>query len=204
MTGYARTERQLLADLLLAVGPDAPTVCAGWAARDLAAHVVVRDRRPDAAAGGIVPGLAAHGEKVRSATAARPYPELIQDLRTPPWWSPVSNALTDEAANGGELFIHHEDVRRAQPGWEPRVLEQAQELALWKNVKLFARVALRKFQPVRIEAPGHGVLQLRDGQPRSTITGAPGELVLFLSGRQRVANVEVTGDESIRTAELSL
>jgi uncharacterized protein (TIGR03085 family) len=203
MTDLARTERRLLADALLAAGPDAPTVCEGWQTKDLAAHIVVRDRRPDAALGNYIPPLAGHAANVHRAATGRPYPDLIRDIRTPPWWSPLSNTLTDELANTGEMFIHHEDVRRARPGWEPRRLERADELALWKAVKLFARLALRKYQPVRVEAPGYGVLQLRDGEPRATLVGPPGELTLFLSGRQRIARVDVTGDESLRTADFT-
>ena len=36
---WVRAERHGIADDLLAVGPDAGTLCAGWTARDLAAHV---------------------------------------------------------------------------------------------------------------------------------------------------------------------
>jgi uncharacterized protein (TIGR03085 family) len=204
MTDYARSERRLLADLLLETGPDAPTCCEGWSTRDLAAHLVVRERRPDAVLGNFVAPLAGHGEQVRKARAARPYEEVVQEVRTPPWWSPVSNALTDELANAGEFFIHHEDVRRARPGWEPRTLRPEHEMALWKTVKLTSRLTLRKHKPVRLEAPGFGVVQVGDGHPNATLTGAPGELTLFLSGRQRVAEVDVTGDESIRTANLGI
>ena len=51
MTTPATLERRRFADALLEVGPDAPTLCDGWSTRDLAAHVVLRDRRPDAAGG---------------------------------------------------------------------------------------------------------------------------------------------------------
>src|SRR3954466_12386279 len=40
MSTHAKRERLLLADLLEAVGPEAPTLCEGWNSRDLAAHVV--------------------------------------------------------------------------------------------------------------------------------------------------------------------
>src|SRR5262245_42576369 len=110
MNEYARQERRLLADLLLSEGPDAPTLCTGWTTRDLAAHLVTRDRRPDAALGMVVPALAGFGERVRRERGALPYPELIEQVRTPPAWSPVSNALTDGLVNTMEFFIHHEDV----------------------------------------------------------------------------------------------
>jgi uncharacterized protein (TIGR03083 family) len=44
VSDYAKRERVLFADLLARVGPDEPTLCAGWTTRDLAAHIVVRER----------------------------------------------------------------------------------------------------------------------------------------------------------------
>ena len=38
------SERAGLADTLASVGPDAPTLCAGWTTTDLALHVVLRER----------------------------------------------------------------------------------------------------------------------------------------------------------------
>ena len=67
MSDYARRNAQQLADLLLQLGPDAPTLCAGWTTRDLAAHLVVRERRPDAMVGVLIPPLAGHAEHVRLA-----------------------------------------------------------------------------------------------------------------------------------------
>jgi uncharacterized protein (TIGR03083 family) len=48
---YSRDERLALCTLLDKTGPDAPTLCEGWNTGDLAAHLVLRERRPDAAAG---------------------------------------------------------------------------------------------------------------------------------------------------------
>ena len=195
MTDYARTERRQLADLLLEVGPDVPTVCQGWTSRDLAAHLVVRDRRPDSTIGMLIPPLAGHGEHVRLAKAAQPYSEIVQEVRTPPWWSPVSNPLVDELSNTVEFFIHHEDVRRGVPGWSRRELDRGEQAALWKATKLTGRLALRRAGfAIRVEAPGFGGFQAGNGTPRVTLTGEPGELALFVSGRQRVAEVEVTGE----------
>jgi uncharacterized protein (TIGR03085 family) len=212
MTDYARTERQQLADLLLAVGPDAPTVCTGWNTRDLAAHLVVRERRPDAMAGGLVKGLSGHGEKVRLAKAEEPYEQIVDEIRTPPWWSPVSNKLTDELANTLEFFIHHEDVRRAQPEWAPRVLPPGEQEALWKAAKMAAKLGLRKLHvPVLVRSPGFDDLKVGTSEtqpPRAMIQGEPGEIALFLSGRKRVAKIEIQGQEDttdvIRRAKLGM
>ncbi|GAA2667961.1 TIGR03085 family metal-binding protein [Actinoplanes palleronii] len=197
MNDYARRERQLLADLLLHVGPDVPTLCAGWTTRDLAAHLVIRDRRPDASAGTLIPALAAYGEKIRLARAALPYPQLIDEVRTPPVWSPVSNPLVDGLANTLEFFIHHEDVRRAAPQWEPRVLEAGQQAALWRSAKLTSRLALRKAGvPAEVIATGFPPVRTAPA-PVVRITGDVGELALFFSGRQQVARVQIEGDPAV-------
>lgn len=52
-----QVERQGLSDLLLELGPDASTLCAGWDTVDLAVHlVVVRERKPLAAPGILLGG----------------------------------------------------------------------------------------------------------------------------------------------------
>ncbi|HEX8627313.1 MAG TPA: TIGR03085 family metal-binding protein [Catenuloplanes sp.] len=209
MTGYARLERQLLGDLLLEVGPDAPTLCEGWTTRDLAVHLVVRERRPDAAAGLLVPQLRQHGERVRAALAARPYPQVVEQVLRPPWWSPTSNPLMDAAANSLEFFIHHEDVRRAAAGWQPRQLPKEQQAALWSRVRGIARLALRRFPgTVVLQAPGYGETSVGTGAGPVRLIGAPGELVLFLSGRQRAARVQLDGPaeltDRLRKARLGL
>lgn len=122
MSTHAKRERLLLADLLEAAGPEAPTLCHGWTTRDLAAHVVVRERRPDAAAGVLLSPLKSRLDRVQSEFAEKPYEELIQLIRTgPPRMSPFGLKQLDEAANTVEFYIHAEDVRRAQPDWSQRI-----------------------------------------------------------------------------------
>ncbi|MEU5939755.1 TIGR03085 family metal-binding protein [Micromonospora sp. NPDC047548] len=209
MPRYARSEREALADLMLELGPDAPTIDEGWTTRDLAAHLVVRERRPDAAGGIVLPPLRGYAERVRRRIAARPWAELVGLVRRPPLWSPVSNPLTDELANTLEFFIHHEDVRRAGAGWQPRDLPAGQRTRLWKPASLLARTALRRFPAdLLVQAPGHGELSVGRGGERVRLVGSPGELALFLSGRQRVARVQVDGPaplaDRIRHAPLGL
>lgn len=209
MTRHSLTERHALADLLLDVGPDAPTLCEGWTTRDLAAHLVVRDRQPVANLGAFVPPLHGYGERVRLRTAAQQYPELIGQVRDAPWWSPQSNPLTDAAANTAEFFIHHEDVRRATPGWRPRTLDPGLDAALWKNIRLFGRLAFRKFPAaLTVQAPGHGEFTAGAGGEPVRLIAPPGELVLFVSGRQRATRVQIDGPaalaDRLRTAPLKL
>ena len=79
--GVARDERRLLTELFSEVGPDAPTLCDPWRTRDLAAHLVLRERRLDAAAGILVKPLAGHTQRVQDAYAAKPWDELVDLVR---------------------------------------------------------------------------------------------------------------------------
>ncbi|MEU6843672.1 TIGR03085 family metal-binding protein [Streptomyces sp. NPDC046716] len=198
MSTHAKRERLLLADLLEAAGPEAPTLCEGWTARDLAAHVVVRERRPDAAGGILVKQLAPRLDRVQAEYAEKPYEELIQLIRTgPPRFSPFSLKPVDEASNAVEFYVHAEDVRRAQPDWSPRELDPVFSEALWSRLERMARMVGRK-------APVGLVLRRPDGQtavahkgaPVVTVTGEPAELLLFAFGRQDAADVELEGDKA--------
>lgn len=192
MTSYAQQERRELCDLLLAKGPTAPTLCAGWDAGDLAAHLVLRERRPDAAPGIVVPVLRGYTERVqRELRASTPWPDLVALIRSGP---PALLRLLDDAVNTVELFVHHEDLRRAARTWQPRHLEPAFEAGLWRRIQLLALVVRRRVPgAVVLESPGYGRHALRSGQPAVTLSGAPGELLMFLVGRQRAARVEATG-----------
>ena len=195
MARYARIERDRLADTLLDVGPDAQTLCEGWTAADLAAHLVVRERRPDAAGGIVLKPLAGWTAYVqRRYRDGHRFAELVAMVRHPPRWSPLELPGVDEATNLLEFFVHHEDVRRGQSGWEPRTLDPDFAGALWKRVPGMARLRLRRFPAtVAVSAPGYGRVVLGGGGPAVELRGEPGELILFLFGRQRAARVELNG-----------
>src|SRR5690348_13155465 len=79
---YSREERLALCDLLDATGPEAPTLCAGWQTRDLAAHLVLRERRPDAAAGVLGGPVARHTARVQRRLGQRKsYSQLVAAVR---------------------------------------------------------------------------------------------------------------------------
>ncbi len=191
----AQRERAALVDTLREVGPDAPTLCEGWKTRDLAAHLVIREYRPDAAPGILIPFFSSHTAKVQDKVAGQTdWNELLDKVASgPPVYSPLK--LLDPVANVAEMFIHHEDVRRARPGWKPRVLEPALSTALRRTLPLMARLTLAK-------VPGRVALRTPDGKTALiagrgsavTVTGAPEELLLFSVGRQ--AQVEFDGDAS--------
>jgi uncharacterized protein (TIGR03085 family) len=192
----SRTERLLLCDLLAELGPDEPTRCGGWTTADLAAHLVVREYRPDAAPGIMIAALAGHTERLRlKAKSTDGFERLIERIRQgPPKYSPFALPGVDEKANLGEYFVHHEDVRRAQPDWQPRDLPDATEERLWQGLG-GVRFFLRKV-PVEV------TLVRPDGQARTVskggdpvgVHGPVGELLLWAFGRTDVARVRIEGD----------
>lgn len=194
MTDFAATERAALADLMTELGPDAPTLCGDWTTRDLAAHLIVRGTRPDAALGIVVPPLAAHTKRVQDEMAKRPWPDLVRKARQRPWWA----VFTDELINRTEYFVHHEDVRRAQPGWQARPLSTEFARGLWQRVPIMAKLALRRTPAtVTISAPGIGEVTAGRGGPVVRMTGPASELLIFLYGRQAHSEVELSGPEEI-------
>lgn len=190
----ARRERAALVDTMRAAGPDAPTLCEGWTTRDLAAHLVVRERRLDAAPGILVPQLADYTARVQDqVTASTDWSDLISQVADgPPLYSPFK--LLDPLINVAEMFIHHEDVRRAAKTWEPRVLDEATTAALRKQVRSFAKMTLAKSPAkVSLATPDGTVLTTAGKGAPVTVAGEPGELLLFAAGREPV-RVEFTGD----------
>lgn len=201
MSTFAKRERLLLADLLEAEGPDAPTLCEGWTTRDLAAHVVVRERRPDAAGGILIKPLAGRLERVMAEFADKPYEELIQLIRTgPPRFSPFNLKQLDEMSNTVEFYVHTEDVRRAHPDWTPRELDPVFQDALWSRLERTARLMGRGTPTgLVLRRPDGQTAVAQRGAPVVTATGEPSELLLFLYGRKNDADVELAGDKDAIT-----
>ena len=196
MTTSAAVERRKLSDLFDEVGPEAPTLCEGWLTVDLAAHLVVRERRPDAAPGVLVKPFASYTEKVQRRIAQEPWPELVESIRSgPPRLSPWRIDAVDRLVNTVEFFVHHEDVRRAQPEWSARELDAELVDDLYASLKRSARLMTRR-APAGIElepTDGRPSIVANSGTPSVTVRGPVGELTLFVNGRQAHALVEFDG-----------
>lgn len=196
VVNYAQDERSGLADDLLRLGPDVDTLCEGWTAADLAAHLVIRDRRPDATVGILLPPLAGRTERIQNAERdAREWPALVERVRTGPPY-PVRLGPLDSLMNTVEYFVHREDLLRAQPAAKPRQLDPGLEAVLWSRAKMQGKLFLRKAPVgVTLSAPGYGEAAVSRKTPAVTVAGGPGELVLWMFGRQAAAEVAYTGDE---------
>jgi uncharacterized protein (TIGR03085 family) len=187
----AQEERSTICDLFLEYGPDAPTLCEGWRAADLAAHLVVRERRPDSGPGLVWPRLAAYTEKVRRIERDRvPFEKLVETVRSGP---PFLLRPFDRPMNTVEFFIHVEDLRRGRDGWQPRGLSPELADALWARM---GPGGMAKKATLVLSAPGRDAKQAGTG-PRLTLAGDPGELTMLGAGRQSAARVEIEGDETL-------
>jgi uncharacterized protein (TIGR03085 family) len=202
---YARDERLAMCTLLEELGPNQPTLCAGWRTADLAAHLVLRERRPDAGLGVLGGPLAARTRRLQDQLAGRtPFPRLIELIRAgPPRLSLFAIPGADAQANSVEFFVHHEDIRRAQPGWAPRDLDPGLSELLWRRLRL-ARLMLRK-APVGVElarddqpdgaAAGPVRIMAKARAPVVTVTGSPAELTMWAFGRTTAARVALAGSD---------
>jgi len=200
VTNHVASERAALADLLDRIGPDAPTLCAGWTTYDLAAHLVVRERVPASWPGIAVPRLSARTERVQQQfKAEHPYPECVRLVRQgPPAWLPHGAPVLGDAVNLLEYLVHHEDVRRAQPGWVPRAVPTDLADTVWGHLRLAGRLMLRR-APVGVVLHRAGTearIRARRGEPAVTVTGDPVEVALYAFNRRTVARVEVRGDRA--------
>ncbi|MEO7130732.1 MAG: TIGR03085 family metal-binding protein [Dermatophilaceae bacterium] len=197
MTRHAQSERLLLCDELDRLGPDGPTLCEGWDTRDLAAHLVIREGRPDLSVGMFVPFLGDRLEREQRAMADGDYAALVARVRSgAPWWNLMYVPKIDDLANLIEHFVHLEDVRRAQPDWTARELSPELERDLWASLRRMGRLLFRS-------APT-GVVLIADGLGRHSaklpeahgtvvVRGAAPELVLFAHGRGTHATIEFEG-----------
>lgn len=170
------------------VGPDAPTLCAGWTTKDLAAHIVVRERRPDAAIGIVLPIASNYTDKVMARYSAMEWDDLVSLIESgAPTWNPMSITAVDEVANVLEFFVHTEDVRRAQPHWTARTLDPEFSTVLWHRLTKMARLQWRRAKLGITLLHGDDAIIAKALSGNSlgvTVEGEPGELVLTSYGRK--------------------
>jgi uncharacterized protein (TIGR03085 family) len=189
-------ERRELCDLLLELGPDAPTLCEGWTTADLAAHLVLREH------------FHRWSDSQRAAEKARGMPAMVARLRAGapliPWRLPgIRNVF-----NGLEYFIHHEDARRAN-GRAPRRSRKDLETLAWLMIGFGGRRLARQMRPYGIElVTPDGKRRAFGSGGRARLSGPASELLLYLSGRRATAQISLDGAPeaiaAIERADLSV
>jgi uncharacterized protein (TIGR03085 family) len=208
---YDAVERRLLCQLLDELGPRAPTLLEGWTTHDLAAHLVLREHDHLAAPGLVIPGAwGRFAERRRVVGKERGFAELVGAIRSGPPPGFFRIGWVRRFPNLNELFVHHEDVRRAN-GLGPRTIPSAEEAALFHNATRAGWFLSRRLRGVALDLVWTGtdqVVRVRRGRSAARLLGPPGELLLFLFGRRDAAAVEVTGSregiEALRRTPLGM
>ena len=212
---FVEPSREVLAETLLAAGPDSRTLCAGWQTRDLAAHLYLRERNIAVGLGLLIKSLAKASDKATAKLAEKlktpdEYTRLVNAFRAgPPAFSPLNIPALDESSNLIEYFVHTEDVRRAVDRWAPRALDEEYSDALWDELVKRAAILYRGVDL--------GVVLVRPSGPRHVakrapvsvaIIGDPGELLMHAHGRTRHALVTFEGQPDavalLQSAEVGL
>lgn len=197
MHHHQHDEREAFARTFLLHGPEAPTILPGWDATELLEHLLLREGAPHLRVGSRLPGpLGARAQRALDALRASSWQDRVARFRKGPGrLSPIGRI--DALSGQGELLIHHEDLRRAQPGWEPRRLPAEAEADAWRAVGLMAPLAMRVRAEVTVVSPQGGRrLRSRHAVGSLRVHGDPLELLLWVSGRDEVARVRVHGDQA--------
>jgi len=209
MTTLARRERHALCDLVLLLGESAPTLCGEWAAKDLVAHLLVRENSAVGVVGIFVPPLSRLTDAAMARASRRDFSVMVSKLRDP-GLTVYRLRPVEVLGNTLEYYVHHEDLRRAQPEWEPRTLSAGDERMIWQAIKVIGLALARPAGvPLRIRRSEVGsAATLRRGSDPVTVTGRPSELALFLYGREQVRDLEFDGPtgkvSKLRGADLGL
>lgn len=195
----ARAERAHSCDALLTVGPTAPTLCEGWTASDLAAHLYIRDNEPSNAIGALVPIFADRLDSRMTELKNGDYADLVEKVRRgPSRWSLFAVPAVDAVANGVEFLIHGMDVRRANDLLEPDRDEEFQSWA-WSQLARVGKLTLGR-PPVALALEWSGrperVVRVGSGNRVVSVIGEPTELLLYAFGRRAAADVRYVGLES--------
>lgn len=195
MSRADRVELEALLTTLRETSPGTDTLCEGWRARHLVAHLYLRRHRPwqtfSESPGSAFARLAEDaGEESR-------FRALVEQFAAePPAVSPMGlmDGPLGRVTNLVEYAVHHEDVRRGDGPVPPRRLDPEVADALFEQTTRFARLGLRSVPVgVVLVVPGGRRQVVRRGADSVAVVGAPVELALVAAGRRPAADVEVTG-----------
>ena len=211
-------QREALCDLLDGLTDEqwtAETLCDGWDAGDVVAHLLVREREPWAMPGLVLGGVFARftAQRTRRRKAGTGRASLVAALRAGP-------PLPLRAGPAGRMqicedWVHGEDVRRGGAHAGPGPADPASVLeALWWGAGVYARQALSGLRRPGVVALEDGMGRRRtyrvggrlvlgtDAAAGARVIGRPGELVLWATGRGSAAGVEIDGPDGGLVAAL--
>lgn len=198
--------RHDLVTVLERVGPGLPTLCEGWNTEHMLAHLILRETRPDIAAGVVLPPLSKRTEAKTEELA-----EELSDghafsdgLATFEAARPLTRRhdTADENVNYLEYIVHREDILRGSPEAvemnSGRTADPEEQQKIWKALDRRAALMAKDYPDgltlVGTDdqgAPRYGTSVVRKSADSSRVSG----LV------QKVVRSPRTGDAAVLTGE---
>ncbi|MDO5723362.1 MAG: TIGR03085 family metal-binding protein [Flaviflexus sp.] len=194
-------ERRRLIDRLAQLGPEAPTLCEGWRAQDLLAHLIRREIIPHAVIGSWMPSrIGEAASKMLSDLDEASWEEMLEMFASGrPSFSPLRIGAIDSVVNTLEYVIHTEDLNRAQT---PPIIEaysDEEQRHVFSRLGTMAQLIFaRSPVTVRLNAGTFGTKEMlisKRNDSAVTILGEPVELALWSFGRDEAADVSFEGSE---------
>lgn len=202
---WHRVEAEALAETFRSLGPQAPTLCDGWEARHLLAHLVLRDQQPWEMAADMLsraePGSEHFLGRLADVHADPARFETLVDrfLDGPGRFSPMR--WGGERVELLEYVIHHEDLRRGGGDLTPRERPEGLIETLWRNVRFVAGLGFRRSESGVVLVRPDGVRAVvRRGRRGVALRGDVVDLALYASGRPRGSRLEILGEDDARAA----
>ena len=209
MTSFVKRERNSICQNLRYLGPDKPTLCHGWSTKDLLVHLVVRENRPDAAAGLVVPFLKSYTDSIYKKFNEKGFEDLITIFENGPKSpSPFTVAAVDQLANTFEFLVHNEDILRAQPNYSPREFSEEDLNFLWSRFTKSAIFFMRRVKVGVVAKTEQGIYTLKRGEESVTISGNLIDLIMFSFGRKENTSLQFEGNlqaiEKLKNSNLNV
>lgn len=184
-------------ELLLRVGPQAPTLCEGWDAHHLAAHVWGMTHDVLSWPGIVLPVFGGLTERrLQRAMTAMSFPELVAEIgRLDGFRCMPGDGREGHRHALGEFVVHTEDVRRADD-LPPAELSPALAEALWLRVQKVSRQLHRRRHGglVLVRTDGDSTPVVIAEGPGKVVSGPVLELLLWAHRRRGHADVTVDRD----------
>ena len=197
MTSIAAHERMLLCALAQQLGPDEPTLCGDWTIRDLVAHLLVREGSP-AAVGIVVPRWRASPKPAMRRESRKDFHQMVTALRHgPPLWSPMRAAQGRRRCSTpwSSSCTTRTSAGPSPPGSRGCCRRHVEEVA-WRGAKLAGK-GFTKSAPVGVVIQRSDTgerARLSGGSGEVVVRGMPGELAMFVYGRQDHTRVDLSGE----------